>query len=209
MESFFSLLQKNVLDTRRGRTREELRLAIVLDRDQISPQTQATTLAPIIEEHIGGRTDQEQPVLAYARLFVRPNVFVFHCADAYREGGGALSTGPPVTTHTRGERPPPSPPHSPPAALAAGSSTSQTASSSRSPHNSAGHRPIAADCTASSRVSNRSAPVEPARWSLMRLGHGTTAASAMDESTAAGTSPNQPPAPPSKPGNPQETSPPR
>lgn len=29
MESFFSLLQKNVLDTRRWRTREELRLAIV------------------------------------------------------------------------------------------------------------------------------------------------------------------------------------
>jgi putative transposase len=29
MESFFSLLQKNVLDTRRWETREELRLAIV------------------------------------------------------------------------------------------------------------------------------------------------------------------------------------
>ncbi|GAB2960424.1 hypothetical protein GCM10017788_59870 [Amycolatopsis acidiphila] len=29
MESFFSLLQKNVLDTRRWRTREELRLVIV------------------------------------------------------------------------------------------------------------------------------------------------------------------------------------
>jgi putative transposase len=29
MESFFSLLQKNVLDTRRWRTREDLRLAIV------------------------------------------------------------------------------------------------------------------------------------------------------------------------------------
>jgi transposase InsO family protein len=29
MESFFSLLQKNVLDTQRWRTREELRLAIV------------------------------------------------------------------------------------------------------------------------------------------------------------------------------------
>jgi transposase InsO family protein len=29
MESFFSLLQKNVLDTRRWDTREELRLAIV------------------------------------------------------------------------------------------------------------------------------------------------------------------------------------
>jgi transposase InsO family protein len=29
MESFFSLPQKNVLDTRRWRTREELRLAIV------------------------------------------------------------------------------------------------------------------------------------------------------------------------------------
>ena len=29
MESFFSLLQKNVLDTRRWKTREELRLAIV------------------------------------------------------------------------------------------------------------------------------------------------------------------------------------
>ncbi len=30
MESFFSLLQKNVLDTRRWETREELRLAIVI-----------------------------------------------------------------------------------------------------------------------------------------------------------------------------------
>jgi putative transposase len=29
MESFFSLLQKNVLDTRRWETREELRLAII------------------------------------------------------------------------------------------------------------------------------------------------------------------------------------
>ncbi len=29
MESFFALLQKNVLDTRRWKTREELRLAIV------------------------------------------------------------------------------------------------------------------------------------------------------------------------------------
>lgn len=29
MESFFSLLQKNVLDTRRWETREDLRLAIV------------------------------------------------------------------------------------------------------------------------------------------------------------------------------------
>ena len=29
MESFFSLLQKNVLDTKRWETREELRLAIV------------------------------------------------------------------------------------------------------------------------------------------------------------------------------------
>jgi len=29
MESFFSLLQKNVLDTKRWKTREELRLAIV------------------------------------------------------------------------------------------------------------------------------------------------------------------------------------
>ena len=29
MESFFSLLQKNVLDRRRWRTREELRIAIV------------------------------------------------------------------------------------------------------------------------------------------------------------------------------------
>jgi transposase InsO family protein len=29
MESFFSLLQKNVLDTQRWRTREDLRLAIV------------------------------------------------------------------------------------------------------------------------------------------------------------------------------------
>lgn len=29
MESFFSLLQKNVLDTRRWRTRDELRLAMV------------------------------------------------------------------------------------------------------------------------------------------------------------------------------------
>jgi putative transposase len=29
MESFFSLLQKNVLDTRRWETREELRLAMV------------------------------------------------------------------------------------------------------------------------------------------------------------------------------------
>jgi putative transposase len=29
MESFFSLLQKNVLDTQRWKTREELRLAIV------------------------------------------------------------------------------------------------------------------------------------------------------------------------------------
>jgi transposase InsO family protein len=30
MESFFSLLQKNVLDTKRWETREELRLAIVI-----------------------------------------------------------------------------------------------------------------------------------------------------------------------------------
>jgi transposase InsO family protein len=30
MESFFSLLQKNVLDTKRWDTREELRLAIVI-----------------------------------------------------------------------------------------------------------------------------------------------------------------------------------
>jgi len=30
MESFFSLLQKNVLDTKRWETREELRLAIVV-----------------------------------------------------------------------------------------------------------------------------------------------------------------------------------
>ncbi|EKF25018.1 integrase core domain protein [Mycolicibacterium hassiacum DSM 44199] len=30
MESFFSLLQKNVLDRRRWRTREELRIAIVI-----------------------------------------------------------------------------------------------------------------------------------------------------------------------------------
>ena len=30
MESFFSLLQKNVLNTKRWRTREELRLAIVI-----------------------------------------------------------------------------------------------------------------------------------------------------------------------------------
>jgi len=30
MESFFSLLQKNVLDTKRWTTREELRLAIVI-----------------------------------------------------------------------------------------------------------------------------------------------------------------------------------
>ncbi len=30
MESFFSLLQKNVLDTQRWETREELRLAIVV-----------------------------------------------------------------------------------------------------------------------------------------------------------------------------------
>jgi putative transposase len=37
MESFFSLLQKNVLNRKRWDTREQLRLAIVLDRADLPP----------------------------------------------------------------------------------------------------------------------------------------------------------------------------
>jgi hypothetical protein len=41
MESFFSLLQKNVLDTRRWATRKELRPRDRhLDRNQVQPATQ-------------------------------------------------------------------------------------------------------------------------------------------------------------------------
>ncbi len=44
MESFFALLQKNVLDRQRWTTREELRLAIVdLDRADLPPPPPATT----------------------------------------------------------------------------------------------------------------------------------------------------------------------
>ena len=55
MESFFALLQKNVLDTRLD-SRHELRLAIiVLDRDQIQPPTPPTSprrLTPVEFEMI-------------------------------------------------------------------------------------------------------------------------------------------------------------
>ena len=56
MESFFALLQKNVLDRQRWRTRAELRLAHRhLDRADLPPQasaTQAGTLTPIEFETI-------------------------------------------------------------------------------------------------------------------------------------------------------------
>ena len=43
MESFFALLQKNVLDRQRWYSREELRLAIVnLDRTDVSPPASPT-----------------------------------------------------------------------------------------------------------------------------------------------------------------------
>ncbi|WP_169523951.1 DDE-type integrase/transposase/recombinase [Amycolatopsis balhimycina] len=43
MESFFSLLQKNVLDTRRWRTREALQSAIVPGRDEVSRKRRQRT----------------------------------------------------------------------------------------------------------------------------------------------------------------------
>ncbi len=47
MESFFALLQKNVLDRRRWATRAELRIAIVTYRAHLPPATPPSRARPI------------------------------------------------------------------------------------------------------------------------------------------------------------------